>query len=201
MFLFKKPSKTEIERFASSQRDLPFSYGEVGATRGEAPRGYVVDRYRVKLGEGEEAYDRAKDALRSWRQFDLGWVSLHPGGAPLEVGTTIAVLASHAGFWSLNSARIIHLVEERDTVERFGFAYGTLPGHAEHGEERFLVEWSHEDDSVFYDVFAFSRPSHLVAYLGYPFVRALQRRFARHSKRAMVRAVALDEVDYRRPPR
>ncbi|PLS85676.1 MAG: DUF1990 domain-containing protein, partial [Actinobacteria bacterium] len=157
MFLLKKPSKPEIERFVSSQRNLPFSYGEVGSTRGEAPKGYVVDRYRVKLGEGEEAYERAKGALRSWRQFGLGWVSLHPGGAPVEVGTTVAVLASHVGFWSLNPARIIYVVEEGgDAVERFGFAYGTLPGHAERGEERFLIEWSHQDDSVFYDVFALS---------------------------------------------
>ena len=190
MFLLKKPSETEIERFVSSQRDLPFSYGEVGATCGEAPKGYVVDRYRVRLGEGEEAYERAKDALRSWRQFDLGWVGLRPGGAPTEVGTTVAVLANHVGFWSLSSARIIYLVEQRGDVERFGFAYGTLPGHAERGEERFLVEWSHEDDSVYYDVFAFSRPNHLLAWLGYPFARVLQRRFARDSKEAMKRAVA-----------
>ena len=74
-------------------------------------------------------------------------------------------------------------------MERFGFAYGTLPGHAERGEERFLVEWSHEDDSVFYDVLAFSRPNHLLAWLGYPFARILQRRFARDSKEAMKEAV------------
>lgn len=190
MFLLKRPSKTGIERFISSQHDLPFSYGEVGATRGEAlPKGYVVDRYRVKLGEGEEAYERASEALRSWRQFGLGWVGLHPGGAPIKVGATVAVLARHVGFWSLNSARIVYLVEEGGDVERFGFAYGTLPGHAERGEERFLVEWSHEDDSVFYDVLAFSRPNHLLAWLGYPFARILQRRFARDSKEAMKEAV------------
>ena len=189
-FLLGKLAEGAVRRFLSSQRDLPFSYREVGATKGEPPRGYVVDRYRVKLGEGEEAYKRARDALRAWRQFDLGWVSLHPGGAPLEVGTTVAVLAGRAGFRSLNSARIIYILEEGGSVERFGFAYGTLPGHAERGEERFLVEWSHEDDSVFYDVFAFSRPNHPLAWLGYPFVRLLQKRFARDSKEAMRRAVA-----------
>ncbi len=191
MFLFKKPPEPEIERFASSQSDLPFSYAEVGGTRGEVPRGYVVDRYRVKLGEGEEAYDRAKDALRSWRQFSLGWVSLHPRGAPIKTGTTVAVLASHAGLWSLNSARIVYLVEEGDDVQRFGFAYGTLPGHAERGEERFLVEYDLRSGAVFYEVFAFSHPNHLLAWLGYPFARLLQRRFARDSKEAMKRAVAL----------
>ena len=190
MFLLREPSKAEIARFVSSQTGLPFSYPEVGGTRGEAPRGYVVDRYRAKLGEGEEAYERAKDALRSWRQFDLGWVGLRPGGAPIEAGTTVAVLARHFGFWSLNSARIIYIVEEVGAVERFGFAYGTLPGHAERGEERFLVEHDHETGLVSYDVFAFSRPSHPLAWPGFPFARVLQGRFAQDSKEAMKRAVA-----------
>lgn len=191
MFLFKKPSRPEIERFVASQGKFAFSYGEVGATRDDRPpRGYVADRYRVKLGEGEGAYERAKGALRAWRQFGLGWVGAHPNDAPIEVGATVAVLARHAGFWSLNPARIIYLVEEEGGMERFGFAYGTLPGHAERGEERFIVEYDRRSGVVSYDVFAFSRPNHPLAWLGYPFARLLQKRFARDSKEAMKRAVA-----------
>ena len=180
-----------MRRFISSQEALPFSYDEVGSSReGIAPPGYTVDRYRVRLGEGAEAYVRAKEALRGWRQFDLGWTRLVPSRAPLEVGTTVGVLVRHYGFWSLNPARIVYLVEETDgEVERFGFGYGTLPGHAERGEERFGVEQNREDGSVYYDVFAMSRPKHLLAWLGYPFARALQRRFARDSKRTMVEAI------------
>ena len=98
------------------------------------------------------------------------------------------MLARHYGFWSLNTARIVYLVEESGEVERFGFGYGTLPGHGERGEERFSVEWRREDGSVHYDVLAFSRPKHPLAWIGYPFVRSLQRRFARDSRREMVRA-------------
>lgn len=190
MFLFRKPSKEDVERFLSSQRYLPFSYEEVGASRESVPlKGYVVDRYRVKLGEGPEAYEQAKEALRAWRQFDLGWVRLLPSDAPIEVGTTVGVLAKHYGFWSLNTARMVYLIEESGKVERFGFGYGTLPGHAERGEERFSVEWSREDNMVHYDVLAFSRPKHPLAWPGYPFVRVLQKRFARDSKKMMVEAV------------
>ena len=159
MFLLREPSKDDVRRFLSFQSDLPFSYEEVGASReGEPPKGSAVDRYRVKLGEGEEAYERAVEALREWRQFDLGWVRLLPPRARIEVGTTVGVLARHYGFWSLNSVRIAYLVEETGVVERFGFGYGTLPGHAERGEERFSVEWSREGGSVHYDVLAFSQP-------------------------------------------
>ena len=188
----REPAEAGIRAFVAAQSTLPFSYAEVGATReGVTPKGYyAVDRYRVKLGEGEAVYRRAVEALRGWRQFDLGWASIVPRGAPLEVGTTVAVLARHYGFWSLNSARVVYLVEGTDRAERFGFAYGTLPGHGEKGEERFTVEWNHEDDSVHYDVLAFSRPNHPLAWLGFPLARALQLRFARDSTGEMVRAAA-----------
>ncbi len=190
MFLFRKLSEDEVRRFISLQKDLPFSYEGVGASRqGVPPKGYVVDRYRVKLGEGPEAYDRAVEALRAWRQFDLGWVRLLPPDAPIELGTTVGVLAQHYGFWSLNTARIAYLIEELGEVERFGFGYGTLPGHSERGEERFSVEWRREDGSVHYDVLAFSRPKHPLVWLGYPFARLLQRRFSQDSRREMVRTV------------
>jgi uncharacterized protein (UPF0548 family) len=196
MFSLRKPSEASIRRFISLQENLPFSYENVGASReGAAPRGYAVDRYRVKLGEGPEAYARAVEALRGWRQFDLGWARLLPPRAPIEVGTTVGVLAQHYGFWSLNTARIAYLVEESGEVERFGFGYGTLPGHAERGEERFGAAWNRGlDGSVYYDVFAFSRPKHSLAWSGYPLARLLQKRFRRDSTRAMVEAVAREET-------
>ncbi len=196
MFSLRKPSKAAARHFIFSQEDLPFSYENVGASReGAAPRGYDVDSYRVKLGEGPEAYARAVEALRGWRQFELGWVRLLPPHAPIEVGATVGVLARHYGFWSLNTARIVYLVEESGEVERFGFGYGTLPGHAERGEERFGVEWNRTlDGSVYYDVFAFSRPKHPLAWPGYPFARLLQKHFRRDSTCAMAEAVACEEM-------
>ena len=74
-------------------------------------------------------------------------------------------------------------------VKRFGFAYGTLRDHAERGEERFMIEWQGSDDSVWYDILAFSQPN-LLAKLGYPLTRRLQKRFARDSLAAMVKALS-----------
>jgi uncharacterized protein (UPF0548 family) len=74
-------------------------------------------------------------------------------------------------------------------VKRYGFAYGTLEEHMERGEERFSVEWNRVDDSVWYDLYAFSKPRHRLAQIGYPLSRILQKRFARQSKLAMVEAV------------
>jgi uncharacterized protein (UPF0548 family) len=96
--------------------------------------------------------------------------------APSEVGTTAAVVGRHHGSFSLNACRVVYLIDEDDgNLRRRGFAYGTLPEHAERGEERFTGEWRREDGSVRYDLYAFSRPNHPLA---------------RGSLRAMVRATA-----------
>ena len=135
------------------------------------------------------AFDRAVGALRAWKMFDVGWVGIRPPGAPVEVGTAVAVLARHYGFWSLNACRVVYTIGDvGGDLERRGFAYGTLPGHGERGEERFTVELR-RDGSVYYDLYAFSRPNHALARIGRPFARGLQRRFARDSLRAMVGAV------------
>lgn len=189
MFLLREPSAAAIESFLAAQRRQPLSYAEVGASRGQAPAGYNVDHNRVRLGSGEEAFDRAVSAIRSWQMFNLGWCRLYPRDAPVEVGTTVAVLVRHFGFWSLNACRIVYLLGEQEETRRYGFAYGTVAEHAEVGEERFSVEWNADDGSVWYDLYAFSRPGHFMARAAYPLSRALQRRFARESKAAMVRAM------------
>lgn len=78
--------------------------------------------------------------------------------------------------------------DERGILEKYGFAYGTLEEHREIGEERFTVEFNSSDGSVWYDLYAFSRPGP-AASLAYPFSRSLQKRFAKESKEAMQRAV------------
>ena len=188
MFLPNKPSEEIVRRFIASQQDLPFSYAQVGATESQLPddpQGYQVDHNRVKLGSGGETYQRAVAALQSWKQFELGWVTVVPPGKPLAVGTTVAVQTKTFGFWSLNAARIVYVIDERQTQSaRFGFAYGTLPDHVERGEERFTVE-RRADDSVWYDIYAFSHPKHPLARLGFPITRMLQKRFVRDSLAVM----------------
>jgi uncharacterized protein (UPF0548 family) len=185
MFFLRKPAAETIARFLASQHDLPWSYREVGATQNETfVSGYSVDHNRIRLGEGEHTYQRALAALRSWKQFELGWVTLVPPHAPVIAGTTVAVLVQSFGFWSLSAARIVYVVSESTPAKRFGFAYGTLPNHVECGEERFSVEWL-ADNSVWYDIFAFSRPQHLAVKLGFPLARRLQQQFAKDSLAAM----------------
>lgn len=190
MFLVAKPSDEQIRNIIAAQREALFSYPAVGATAGAIPAGYKLDHNRVRLGAGEATFERAVAAVRRWRMFDTGWMRLCWPDASLAPGTTVVVLASLPGLWSLNACRIVYTIDAGDQASRrFGFAYGTLPIHEALGEERFQVEWSRQDDSVWYDILAFSRPKSLMAKLGYPVARLMQRRFGRDSKRAMVRAI------------
>jgi uncharacterized protein (UPF0548 family) len=188
MFLVREPSDADAAKFVASQRDLSFTYAEVGATNTTPPAGYTVDHNRIQLGSGEVTFRNAVDALKKWRHFELGWVVIAPRGVVVEVGATVAVKARAFGTWSLSATRIVYMINE---ARRFGFAYGTLPDHVEKGEERFLIEWM-PDDTVWYDIFAFSRPKHPLVKISAPLARRLQKQFARDSLNQM-KLLAADE--------
>ena len=208
MLTLRRPADDRIRPFLEACRDRAFSYPEVGQTRalpfetgaGTAPDGYVLDHNRAPLGTGEAAFGRAHAALRRWAMFDVGWASVYPAGTPIEKGTMVGIVAQGAGLWSVNPTRIVYTFETEEPapatagvakagVKRFGFGYGTIEGHAACGEERFAVEWRRDDDEVWFDVVAFSRPSAWYVRLGYPYLRHLQRRFGADAKAAMRRAV------------
>ena len=146
-----------------------------------------MDEASSVIGQGDEAFDRAKHALTNWKQFDLGWVELYPCGAPIKVGTVVAVLVRHLGFWSLNGCRIVYTLDKDEA--KFGFAYGTLTDHVELGEEIFEVSFDPASQEVTYRIRAVSKARAFAARVGYPFARFLQERFRRDSIAAMRRAV------------
>ena len=190
MYLFMKPSDERIGKFIESQSRLESTYPSVGATRnGDHPSGFVVDHNRIYLGAGQATFDVAKRALCEWQHSRFDWIELHRPDINPEPEQTVGVLARALGLWVLNACRVVYVIEEEEPLRRFAFAYGTLPEHVESGEERFQVEWHPEDDSVWYDIFAFSRPNQLFARLVYPYVRRKQKQFAKESKLLMKAAV------------
>ena len=138
MIFIRKPSPETLRRIIESQASLAFTYPSVGATRTDAPppTAYVLDHTRTLVGQGATAIERARAALERWRQFQLGWLEAFPTDAPLRPGETVVVLARVLGLWWTNATRIVYTIDEsEESPARFGFAYGTLPGHVESGEE------------------------------------------------------------------
>jgi len=189
-FYLRAPTAMQIDTFLRQQASQPFSYPDVGATKATTPRNYVVDHNRIGLGHGERVYRQACAALQQWEMFNLAWLRLCWPTAPLIEGITVGIMAQVGGVHILNACRIVYTIqEETESSWRFGFAYGTLPGHIERGEERFLVQWDRRNDTVWYDILAFSRPAHWLVRLGHPVARIFQKRFARDSKAAMQRSI------------
>jgi len=189
MLSLRRPSAEALRAFLASQAPLGFTYPAVGATATAPPAGYAVGHARLKLGKGEEAFERAKAALGRWDQFRLGWVEAWSPEAPIQAGVVVAVFARTFGLWLLNAGRVVYVVDEPGPLRRFGFAYGTLPDHVETGEERFLVEWDRASGEVWYDILAFSRPHGVLTRLGQSFARRAQERFRKESAAAMLSAV------------
>jgi uncharacterized protein (UPF0548 family) len=188
MFLASRPSPQTIERFVASSQGLSLSYGPPGILN-TAPVRRDLDEAIVAIGRGKGDFERAQNALRAWKQFDIGWVELFPRHASPHVGTVVAVLIRHLGFWSLNGCRVVYDVGEQAQSARFGIAYGTLTNHAEAGEELFEVFMNPSTDEVMYRILAVSWPQVMLARLGYPIVRLFQARFRRDSAAAMERAI------------
>ena len=186
MFLARRPSSENIDRFLRESQDLPLSYSPIGIVKADTVR-QDLEEATVAIGHGKADFERARGALMAWKQFDIGWVETFPRHAPVTVGTVVAVLIRHLGFWSLNGCRVLYSVG-LDDVARFGFAYGTLTNHAEAGEELFEVFIDSQTDEVMYRIRAISWPQATLARVGQPIVRAFQARFRRHSAAAMKRA-------------
>ena len=77
--------------------------------------------------------------------------------------------------------RVIYVVNEPRKV---GFAYGTLPGHPEDGEESWMVE-QRDDGSVWITVRAFSRPANGWWWAVYPALRLVQAYYTERYLRAL----------------
>lgn len=192
MLTLFRPTVEAVRRLLDVQQHEPYSYAEVGATQHEPPAGYDFDRHRVLLGYGRARYEEACAALRSWQMFPRPMAHLYWPDALIKPGSIVAVLFRAGPLWSLNPARIVYVVNEAsDPLARFGFAYGTLPAHIEQGEERFQVEWHAADNSVWYELVAFSRPRHRLARCAYWYARTQQARFRRLSGLAMQRAMCV----------
>ncbi len=167
------PSSADLDAILERLRDSQPTYSDVGGTRRETlPDGYVHDRYRVDLPDG--TFERAADGLRRWQAHLGAGVDVHPSGAALRPDTDVVVVARIGLLHALAPCRVVYVTDEAD---RFGFAYGTLPGHPERGEEAFVVERAGR--AATFSIVAFSRPAALAARLGRPVARGIQRRVTR----------------------
>jgi uncharacterized protein (UPF0548 family) len=160
--------------------ELPLTYSEVGATAsGELPAGYDHLATSARIGTGRERFEQAADAVMHWGMQRGSGLRVQASSEIVEVSTV--VLVRMMGFLRA-PCRVVYVVDEADIR---GFAYGTLPGHPESGEERFAVRYDPNTSAVYAEVTAFSRPGTWWSKAGGPFVLMAQRVIAKRYLRAV----------------
>ncbi|WP_296387850.1 DUF1990 family protein [Williamsia sp.] len=138
---------------ASQLRASGYTYFEVGTTRGEMPSGYHHQRREVVIGSGRARFTQCAHAVMTWQVQLRAGIAVAASDETVVEGT-VARLALGVGPVRIHApARVVYVIDE---PRHAGFAYGTLPGHPELGEELFAVE-HRDDDSVVFGVAAFSR--------------------------------------------
>ena len=173
----------------SDPRTASVTYAEVGVTLdAEAtPAGFRLTGREVALGTGRAVFDRAVADTREWQIQRRSGIRVQAADGradapPLGLGDTVIM---RVPLWPFPvPCRVVATVDE---PRRAGFAYGTLPGHPESGEEAFLIEWL-PDDRVVVRIRAFSKPASWLFRLGYPAVLLMQRIYTDRYARALVRA-------------
>ncbi len=163
---------------------LPLTYREVGATEAlpiddvGGPAGYHHVHVASRIGSGRARFEEAADAV-------MRYGMLRGAGVRVTASTEIAavdtlVLGRLGPVWA--PCRVVYVVDEPN---RRGFAYGTLAGHPESGEERFGVRYDPASESVYAEVSAFSRPNTWWSKTGAPVAALLQRIVTKRYLRAL----------------
>jgi uncharacterized protein (UPF0548 family) len=148
------------------------TYQEVGGTAGNLPAGYHHLTQRAPIGHGQQMFTDAGNAVLRW-QVQIGAGLEVSVSSPVAVPGAVVVLGLGLGPLRLEApCRVVYAVDE---PRRQGFAYGTLAGHPECGEEAFVIE-HHDDGTVSLTITAFSRSSTLPAKIAGPLGRIVQRR-------------------------
>ena len=148
------------------------TYDHVGATSGVMPHGYHHLNREMIIGLGRAQFEDAAQALLGWQMHLRSGLQVSTSSAAAK-RDAVVMLGIGAGPFTLSApCRVVYVLDEPD---RQGFAYGTLPGHPESGEEAFVIERA-DDDTVSFSITAFSTPaSHLAKFAG-PIGRLAQRR-------------------------
>lgn len=146
------------------------TYPEVGATAGPLPAGYHHLRAERVIGRGAEAFARASADLLAGESLRRAGMRVALSDTPIRRGTRVRMLL-RCGPVSFRIPCLVVWAERTPT--RCGFAYGTLPGHPERGEERFEVVLT-EGGDVVYRITAFSVPARWFTRVAPPLNRRVQ---------------------------
>jgi len=184
----KKKKKKKNHSFNVDEEDVGKTKNFTNFAKKTKSCCYAIDETKVLLGtNGDVDYEKAKSALKSWKQFQLGWTEVDEATRVRKGQKVCVMIQPFPRVWLLNPLEITYVSEEKK--KSYSFAHTTLQGHLLAGEEKFTVEKDLQNDRVYFKVETFSKPDHILAKVMYPAVRALQKIFGAHAGFEMKKAV------------
>lgn len=166
-----RPGAATLAELLTHAEQASLSYDHVGTSLPIADGSWPERAEQVELGVGSEVFDAAVEGLRRWACHRGIGATVYPADAPIEIGSTLLVVLPAGPLSIVVPDRVVAVVDE---PRRFGFAYGTLDGHQERGEESFVIEHL-PDDRVVASIGLDAVPATAAARLAAPFVGVFQR--------------------------
>lgn len=176
------------------------TYEHVGATRpadvdwppAAAPSGFRRHTSTVLIGRDDDGsagavWRAASAAVLAWGVKTRSGFTVHPPPGPggVREGEEVWLRAALGPFTVREPVRVVAVV---DTVDRAGFAYGTLHGHPVSGEEAFVVHRG-ADGRVHLTLRSLTRAAPRGPWrAAFPALLVAQRVYRRRYQRALVTA-------------
>ncbi|MEU4685464.1 DUF1990 family protein [Streptomyces xinghaiensis] len=178
----------DLEQVYRAARAAEPTYAETGATREDPlPAGYRLRlRRSLPVGHGAEVFERAAAFVLDWGPQRATGLAPHPG-TPVEEGGTVLLVPRPGGLRLPGPLIPCRVVWTERGPDRAGFAYGSLPGHPECGEESFTVIRD-AGGAVRVEIAVFSRAAAGYTRLAGPVARAVQRLALGRYLRSVARA-------------
>ena len=167
-----------VRQLASAE----LTYHNAGATKATLPTGYHHQNANRVIGNGAETFGAAAADLLGWQAHLRAGLRVTASTATAEPGTVVLLGIGVGPLRMRAPCRVVYTITE---PQRRGFAYGTLPGHPESGEEAFTIS-QRDDGLVVFTITAFSRPATVAARAAGPLGLLIQH----HVTQAYLRALA-----------
>lgn len=185
LFYPPKGYKPMVDEFRLGSGDARFEAAVTSLMTWGVQRGAGIEVRDIDPGTGEHYAgirfnpDGTPDRMQEHRGTEAVFTD---DGTPYITNGMTAVLHLRLGLGRVNApVRVVYVVDDQNRV---GFAYGTLHGHPQSGEQAFLVE-HRGDDSVWFGLRSFWRPAGVRSRLAAPLLASQQRGYVKRYLHAL----------------
>jgi uncharacterized protein (UPF0548 family) len=149
------------------------SYPEVGRSLGESLPADYISVSKNKIIGLPANFEQLVSRVLHWEAQTESGVKIFPADSEAVFGSTTLLVLNLGPIQMIAPCRVVSVLQEPD---RRGFAYGTLPGHPECGEQSIVIE--RHPEYLIVKLSSFSRPASPLARISGSLGRRVQSVFS-----------------------